>query len=527
MGLDKIGGIMFDFLKKWDPILCVREADIEHAIRRKSDTWLQSMQIYYEWLLKLFNEKEQIISGEERLCLKAMSGNSVFMDEFIKKTGYYDVDKFNRINQKGNDIKHVGKIYQFDEEDIINHIKSLHSLSLKTYNYLMGEETEEIFDKEYFVDLMRDEMLTKDEIIQYADLMLARRKADIENLSLELKKVNRKLEHVRKRRDEAQENIKPAKDRYRKAEVQFRKENNILKVENERLTKENFKLRDENKKLKSEAEFFDRKTRTLSSETAEIIRLNAQLEEDNAKYKRTIELAKVKRISEFEEEIIELNDELMEVKSASNDANKKLETIRSELIRAKEESNYIRGKWYRIIAFMYHRGHIDGIEHYFSESPPPLRDIFRDIDESRDELVVVIRLLYRNGHLRDLEKICNKNYDFEQFNERDYYYNKKIVCHIVEEEKCHSGDCYVDRSYDRGYREDWYYDEGYLENEPYEDKAYYKYEDEHCDIIEDYPENELDDEYYESVYYFDSCEEEKMKCEHVKHAIQRKYTRVP
>ncbi|MBM7562868.1 hypothetical protein [Fusibacter tunisiensis] len=180
---------MFSFLDDWDPILVDFKKDIDGVIKGEIRLWAVAMQTYCERLMKLFNKKEKIYFDDEKITFGICVNDSYFKQVFQEKTGFYDFNSLRRLNTYGNKRKHYESPNEVEKEEIKEWLKRLHTLSLKTFNYLNNQNYYEEFNEEKVEKLLlspEDEFF---DVVEYADNIISRKNEVIlklENENLEL-----------------------------------------------------------------------------------------------------------------------------------------------------------------------------------------------------------------------------------------------------------------------------------------------------------------------------------------------------
>ncbi len=178
---------MFDFLTRWDPILAEYKCDIDGVIKGDIKLWAVAMQTYCERLMKIFNSKEKIYAADEKITFGQCVNDPYFRDLFQEKIGFYDFESLKRLNSYSNNRKHQGALDDIEKREIKEWLKRLHTLSLKTFNYVNNESYFEEFN-EYEVEKM---LIPSEEefmgVVEYADLIIGRKNADIERLENDYK----------------------------------------------------------------------------------------------------------------------------------------------------------------------------------------------------------------------------------------------------------------------------------------------------------------------------------------------------
>jgi hypothetical protein len=181
--------MMFKFLVEWDPILADYKCDIERVIKGEVKLWSVAMQTYCERLMKLFNNKVKVYTDDSQLSFGKIVGDSHFRDIFQRETGFHDFNSLKKLNRSGNDRKHSGILTELEKNDIKEWLKRLHTLSLKTYNYLYDKDYREDFDESEVEKIL---MTTEEEfssVIDYADDVISRKNIIIANLESDCKEL--------------------------------------------------------------------------------------------------------------------------------------------------------------------------------------------------------------------------------------------------------------------------------------------------------------------------------------------------
>ena len=166
---------MFNFLESWDPILVDFKRDIDGVINGEVKLWTVAMQTYCERLLKLFNKKEKIYFDNEKISLGSCLKDTYFKEIFQAKTGFHDFNSLKKLNDYGNERKHHTFNADVEKEEIKKWLKRLHTLSLKTYNYLNQQNYFEEFDDNEIEKLLMTSEEEFFDVIEYADNMISRK----------------------------------------------------------------------------------------------------------------------------------------------------------------------------------------------------------------------------------------------------------------------------------------------------------------------------------------------------------------
>lgn len=166
---------MFKFLDNWDPILVDFKRDIDGVIKGEIRLWAVAMQTYCERLIKLFNNKEKIYSDDEKITFGTCLNDSYFKRVFQEKTGFHDFNSLHRLNEYGNKRKHDASTEDIEKEEIREWLKRLHTLSLKTFNYLQNQDYYEEFNDEELEKLLLSSEEEFFDVIDYADDIISRK----------------------------------------------------------------------------------------------------------------------------------------------------------------------------------------------------------------------------------------------------------------------------------------------------------------------------------------------------------------
>lgn len=135
--------------------------------------------------MKLFNNKEKIYIDDEKITLGSCLNDSYFKEKFQEKTGFQDFNSLRRLNNYGNTRKHNTSNDAIEKEEIKEWLKRIHTLSIKTYNYLNDQNYQEDFNEKEVDKLL---LTTEEEffdVIDYADNIINRKNEVILNLENE------------------------------------------------------------------------------------------------------------------------------------------------------------------------------------------------------------------------------------------------------------------------------------------------------------------------------------------------------
>lgn len=176
---------MFDFLENWDPILVDFKKDIDGVIKGEIRLWSVAMQTYCERLMKLFNSKEKIYLDEEKITFGTCINDTYFKNIFQEKTGFRDFNSLRRLNEFGNKRKHQESHDNIEKEEIKEWLKRIHTLSLKTFNYINNQNYYEKFDEDKVDKLLLSSEEEFFDVIEYADNMISRKNSVILKLEQE------------------------------------------------------------------------------------------------------------------------------------------------------------------------------------------------------------------------------------------------------------------------------------------------------------------------------------------------------
>lgn len=195
---------MFDFLSEWDERLFSFERDIELSIKYNGNSWVTNSQFFCERVMKLYNNEVRCFGPSRQLTLGYFLSDAFFCADYQKRTTFNQWESLSMLNRLSNDIKHNGNIPVVSEKDITDIMWSIHSLAVKTYNYLMHKTLNEKFDDNYFRELKESQDNDINDIVTYADLQLARKNEEIASLLDDLsimdsfakedQKINKKME---------------------------------------------------------------------------------------------------------------------------------------------------------------------------------------------------------------------------------------------------------------------------------------------------------------------------------------------
>ena len=159
--------------------------DIDGVIKGEVRLWTVAMQTYCERLMKLFNNKEKIYIDDEKITLGSCLNDSYFKEKFQEKTGFQDFNSLRRLNNYGNTRKHNTSNDAIEKKEIKEWLRRIHTLSIKTYNYLNDQNYQEDFNEKEVDKLL----LTIEEeffdVIDYADNIINRKNEVILNLESE------------------------------------------------------------------------------------------------------------------------------------------------------------------------------------------------------------------------------------------------------------------------------------------------------------------------------------------------------
>ena len=301
---------MYDFIYEIDKTLGKKFEDIENNIKLKTNLCETALQIFAEKLIKLINDREQIVI-ENKITL----GNCLFNDKFVNvlKTKYNFTDELimnlNVINNHSNDHKH------YDRNEFINkELKKMYrKLIYATLNYYNV-----IFDKNLVIndiDEHYDRLLNNSDLKNKIKLEIKNSyEKDREDYKLQLKTQELMLKNKQQQLELAIKEVNSFKDTKNKL-LNLENENSKynLKIDelNEKIAKLECKVNDndideiikEKEKLEDE---LDIKTHELETNQEEIKKLKL-----NNSINPTIDIDKnEKMIAELKDTIYELNEKI-------------------------------------------------------------------------------------------------------------------------------------------------------------------------------------------------------------------------
>jgi hypothetical protein len=150
-----------------------------------------------------------------------------FKEIFQERTGFYDFESLKKLNNYGNYRKHQGIIDDSERKEMKEWLKRIHTLSLKTFNYVNNDSYCEEFN-----EIEVERMLTTSEeeflgIIEYADQIITRKNAVIKQLETEYKDLKSLIDddtnQIIRYRSLARKLV-----RYRKAYKEFKSDYKLL-----------------------------------------------------------------------------------------------------------------------------------------------------------------------------------------------------------------------------------------------------------------------------------------------------------
>lgn len=159
---------MFDFLHGWDDSLEDSLQEMERSIKGEVKSWDIHAQSYCEKLLKRFNDEEHIVD-DKMTTIGDMLNDYAFTSVFTEKTGIGDIKRLKKLNLESNSAKHEKKVTKkFSDDEIREWVKYIHTLSVKTFEYLENTNISDKFDDEYVSYLLVNKNVELEQAINCA-----------------------------------------------------------------------------------------------------------------------------------------------------------------------------------------------------------------------------------------------------------------------------------------------------------------------------------------------------------------------
>lgn len=291
-----------EWLKKLNQKLYSEYVNIANNISLNLTSSEVSIQIYTEHLLKIINERENIVNN-----YKLGLGNLLASEKFIQclkskfKLSNDIIMSFNRINNLANDHKHNDRNI-FDEKEVRRMFGTVLSVSVDVYNKYCDDNKLNIDVKQVFNDLLNTK-LNCESILR----------KELEN------EYSNKIQKSMKEYEELKMSLEIQIKSKINAEKQFEENSNYIK-EIEKL-----------KTLISEKDF---QINQMTKQTANTKDINSIKEENQRLREQLLELEK-KEIPN----ITITNDKINKYESVINDLKNKLEEYENYLDKAKDEES--------------------------------------------------------------------------------------------------------------------------------------------------------------------------------------------